>query len=117
MRVLLDLGAVTRTLKNLITQELVTNGLVPSINVTAAPPDPEQSQPNLVSIYLFHVVESPEFRNLPPESGGSGLPVPVQQAPMGVIMQYIISVLHRATDDLDADTLTEQKLLGFVARA
>jgi hypothetical protein len=113
---LTDLGSVTRTIKNLISQELLTNNLVPSLNVTAAPPDPAQSAPNFISVYLYHIVESPEFRNLPPESGGSGLPVPVQQAPMGVIMQYIISVLHRASDDLDVDTQTEQKLIGFIAR-
>jgi hypothetical protein len=65
---------------------------------------------------LFHVVESPEFKNLPPASGTG--PVPIQQAPMGLICQYMISVLHdSSTSNLDGDAQTEQLMIGLIARA
>jgi hypothetical protein len=110
---LTDLASVTRTLKELFQRELATQGA--TIVATAAPPD-RPSQNNLVSVYLFHVIESPESKNFAPLRGTG--PVPVQQAPMHLILQYIVTALHDSgTDNPDGDTLTEQKFVGFIARA
>src|SRR5262249_55988603 len=80
-----------------------------------APPD-RPSQPNLVSVYLFHVIETPESKNFPPLRGTG--PVPVQQAPMHLVLQYIVTALNDSgTDNPDDDTLAEQKFIGFIARA
>jgi hypothetical protein len=110
---LTDMGAVTRTIKTLIEKEVALQGT--TVTTTAAPPD-RPSANNLVSVYLYHVIETPESRNFEPARGTG--PVPVQQAPLHLALQYIITVLHDSgTDNLDSDTLTEQKLIGFVARA
>jgi hypothetical protein len=109
-----DLGGVSRTLNAVITQALAVDGQ-PAV-VTYAPPDLAMATNNLVSVFLFHVVESPDFRNLPPVSGTG--PVPIQQAPMGLILNYMISVLHTSNSlQPDQDSLTEQKMIGLIARA
>jgi uncharacterized protein DUF4255 len=110
---LIDLGAVYRTLKNLIVKELAQHG-AGVVTTTAAPPDRVPDEDNTISIYLFHLMESPESKNFPPLRGSG--PVPVQQAPMGLILQYIITVIHTANSIPEENTLREQKLLGFVAR-
>jgi hypothetical protein len=110
---LLDIGAVYRTLKSLIVKELAQHGAT-LVNTTAAPPDRVPDEDNTISIYLFHLIESPESKNFPPLRGGGA--VPVQQAPMGLILQYIITVIHTANSIPEQNTLLEQKLLGFVAR-
>ncbi|HVV50233.1 MAG TPA: Pvc16 family protein [Polyangia bacterium] len=109
-----DLGGVSRTLNALITQALAADGQAATVTYVA--PDVAVTMNNLVSVFLFHVVESPEFKNLPPVSGSG--PVPIQQAPMGLILQYMISVLHSSnTENPDGDALTEQKMIGLIARA
>ena len=62
---LIDLGSVYRTLKNLLVKELAEHG-AGVVHTTAAPPDRVPDEDNTISIYLFHMVESPESKNFPP---------------------------------------------------
>ena len=113
-----DIASVTRTLKTLIATELEFQGEnIDDIAVTAAPPDTAEGSRHTVSVYLFHVLESPEYKNLRP-SVGSG-PAPVRHAPMGLILQYIITVAGPVEEspDLDVNSLTQQRLIGLIARA
>src|SRR5215831_1762284 len=100
-----DLSSLSRTLKTLIENSLAIN--MPKPTVTFVPPDTANAGNNVISAFLYHIIESPEFKNLPPASGSG--PVPIQQAPMGLICQYMISVIHdRSKGEVDSDPQTEQ---------
>src|SRR5512141_2873189 len=115
---LTDLGGVTRTLKNLVEAGLRLQE-VPfgEFSISAAPPDQTFSSTAVVSVYLYHVIESPETKNLPPTTFGSS-PVPVSLSPLGLILQYIITIITSADNDqlLDSRALLQQKYLGYIAR-
>src|SRR5262245_11287342 len=98
-----DLSTVTATLKNLINFVLAENGET-TVSATAAPPDASASE-NLVSVYLYHVLESPEFKNLSPTSTSGTGPIPIQHVPMGLVLQYIITVIHGASDAISNDAV------------
>jgi hypothetical protein len=115
---LTDLGGVTRTLKTLIDAGLRLQSVPPAdFAISAAPPDQNFSGTAVVSAYLFHVIESPETKNLPPSTPGSS-PVPISLSPLGLILQYIITVVTSGDSDelLDSRALLQQKYLGFIAR-
>lgn len=110
-----DLASVSRTLSNLIVTNLSPNFAPGTVSVTFAPPDATGAANNLISAFLYHVVESPELKNAPPVSGTG--PVPIQQAPMGLICQYLISVVHDSgTAEPSTDAETEQFMIGLIAR-
>lgn len=115
---LTNISSVTETLKKLIKNGLIFNGEPQSqFSVSAAPPDANFGtlSTRFISVYLFHVLESPEFKNYPPIGGTSR--VPVQQAPLGMILQYIITVVSPQPDDgIDTEATTQQRLLGSIAR-
>lgn len=115
-----DLGDVTETLKKLAETGLTLYGATDAFFVSAASPDSNftSTNTNTVSVHLFHAIESPEFKNLPPKFGTG--PAPVRLAPMGLILQYVISVFTPAGDDettLNDGPLRQQQFLGFIARA
>lgn len=111
-----NLSDVTATLKKLVDVGLQLQSVADAYTVSAGPPDTTFAANNTISVHLFHAIESPEFKNLPPTFGTG--PVPVRLAPLGLILQYVISVLTRADDDvsLDAGALRQQQFLGYVAR-
>jgi len=111
-----DLSDVTTTLTKLVETGLKFQGVSDTFFVTAASPDQSFGGPNTVSVHLYHAMESPEFKNLPP-TFGSG-PTPVRLAPMGLILQYVISVLTQGTEDqaLSDAALRQQRYIGFIAR-
>jgi hypothetical protein len=111
-----NLADVTETLKVLVDTGLQLQSVADAFQVTAASPDATFGVDTTVSVHLFHVIESPEFKNLPPKFGTG--PVPVRLAPMGLILQYIISVLTRADDDaaLNAAALRQAQFIGYIAR-
>jgi hypothetical protein len=111
-----NLSDVTETLKTLVTVGLQLQSEQDAFTVTAASPDSNFGNDNAVSVHLFHAIESPEFKNLPP-SFGTG-PVPVRLAPLGLILQYVISVFTRTDDEslLDTGAKRQQRFLGYIAR-
>ncbi|HEY7375572.1 MAG TPA: Pvc16 family protein [Polyangia bacterium] len=114
-----DLGDATETLKKLVETGLTLYGATDAFFVSAASPDSTftSTNTNTVSVHLFHVIESPEFKNLPPTFGTG--PVPVRLAPMGLILQYVISVFTPGEDEtsLNDGPLRQQQFIGFIARA
>jgi len=115
---LTDLGGVTRTLKNLIEAGLRLQGVpTTDFEISAAPPDETFTGTAVVSAYLYHVIESPETKNLPP-TGFGGSPTPISLSPLGLILQYIVTIVTTADSDtlLDGRALLQQKYLGYIAR-
>jgi hypothetical protein len=115
---LTSLGDVTQTLKNLIRDALLFDGVLASqFSVSALPPDTDFGVKTVVSVHLFHVIESPEFKN---RVSASALgPIPIQHAPMGLILQYAITVFTPAVTDpeLDSAALAHQRFIGVISRA
>ena len=112
---LTHIGKVTETLKTLIDAELRANG-AQNFSVSAAPPDGNLAGSRVISVYLFHVMESPDLKNLPAQ-GGTGR-VPSRHQPMGLILQYIVTVVAPDdSDQTDTETIAQQALIGFIARA
>jgi hypothetical protein len=113
---LTNLADVTATLKVLVETGLHLQNVTDVFQVSAASPDATFGVDTTVSVHLFHVIESPEFKNLPPKFGTG--PVPVRLAPMGLILQYIISVITQAQDDaaLHDAALRQAQFIGYIAR-
>src|SRR6187551_2619872 len=99
-----DLAGVTRTLKKLIEAGLRLQSVsTDDFLITAAPPDETFTGTAVISAYLYHVVESPETKNLPPTTFGTS-PVPISLSPLGLILQYIITIVTTGEGDLILDT-------------
>ncbi|HEX9297823.1 MAG TPA: Pvc16 family protein [Polyangiaceae bacterium] len=114
---LTNLGDVTETLKTVISETLRFDG-VTQVVVTALPPDTEFAGPAaVVSVHLFHVTESPEFKNRVTSSALG--PIPIQHAPMGLILQYAITVFTPAVSDplVDDSALKQHRIIGVISRA
>jgi hypothetical protein len=113
---LTNIGHVTETLKTLIEGVLVANGLDSAdFTVTGAPPDAAGPGERIVSVYMFHVLESPDLKNLPPTAGSGS--VPIRHEPMGLILQYLVTVVTPEDEDLTHGMAVEQqRLIGFIAR-
>jgi hypothetical protein len=113
---LTDISRVTAAVATLISQAIERDNFPDSVDVSAAPPEDDTNAPNTISLHLFHVIEDPHRKNLPPVRPVSTR-TPVQYTEMALILNYVITA--RNTTALDANTraLTEQRLLGFVARA
>jgi hypothetical protein len=113
---LTDLGGVTRTLQNLVDVGLRLQKIT-GTEISAAPPDQTFTADAVVSVYLYHVLESPEFKNAPGPPGGTS-PVPISLSPLGLILQYVITVVTNADTDVLQNTraLQQQQYTGFIAR-
>jgi hypothetical protein len=83
----------------------------PVINVTAMPPDRIRNEQNTINIYLYHALEDPHFRNMPPL--GVGFP-PVKQQPLVLLLYYILTAHHESNDQYDAET--QQHLFGLALK-
>jgi hypothetical protein len=113
-----DLSDVTETLKKLVETGLKLNSATGTFLVSAASPDAAFSSDTLISVHLFHAIESPEYRNLQPTFGTG--PVPVRLAPMGLILQYAVTVLTPPGGEdgaVNDNALRQQQFTGYIARA
>src|SRR5262249_33905529 len=102
------------SIANLIRNEL-KNRYLTTVTTSAAAPDIIDKATNTVSIHLFHMVESPEFRNLDlPDNRRS---IPIQGTAMGLVLQYFITVINEQDPSTAGTDAEQQQLLtGFVAR-
>ncbi|HEY0476964.1 MAG TPA: Pvc16 family protein [Kofleriaceae bacterium] len=113
---LLDLGAVTRTLMNVV--RLAVNASpawpgVPGLLVTPHPPDKLAGDATL-GLYLYHLGEDPHFKNQPPPPGNPEL----RYTPMALQLFYVLTAFaHLDETDGGISTLREQLLLGLGAKA
>src|SRR5262252_10701507 len=109
---LLNLFKVTKTLVDLLTQNIKVNvDPTVSVNVTALPPEKVEGAENTLSIFLYHVAEDPYYKSAP----GAGNDVPnVAKAPMALSLFYILTAHHEVNADFDAQT--QQKLMGYALK-
>lgn len=114
---LTDISRVTTAIATLIRQALARDNFADDFDVSAAPPEDETNpSPNVISLYLFHLIEDPDCKNQPPRRPVM-TDVPVQYTEMGLILNYIITARNTSATGVGDRTLIEQRLLGFVARA
>ena len=114
---LIDLYKVTKTLMNLLTQNIRENidpslkPPPPELTVTAIPPEKVENPQNTLSLYLYHVAEDPYYKN----ALGPGNDVPnVAKAPMALSLFYILTAHHEMDSTFDAET--QQKLMGYALK-
>jgi Pvc16 N-terminal domain len=108
---------VTTAIGLLIRQAMARDNFPDPFDVSAAPPDDETNpSPNVISLYLFHVMEDGFRKNLPPLR-----PVqtntPVQYTEMGLTLNYVVTARNTTATVGGDRALIEQRLLGYVARA
>lgn len=111
---IINLAGVTKTLQRLISLGVYELAEV-TVTTHASPPD--AAAPGEISVHLFHGIESPEYKNYTkPGISGKGS---VQFVPMGMILQYVISMPVRGTGGEESSSYTEydgQRFLGYIAR-
>lgn len=118
---LTNLGDITNSLTTLMKAALdAEESTNEDFVVSAAPPDLVTDEKR-VCAYLFHVMESPEYKNLVPQGGGG--PAPVRHIPLGLILQYIVTLAMPDETNLpdsaalDQDARDQQQVIGIIARA
>jgi hypothetical protein len=112
-----DLSLVTDAIGNMIKARIQPT-LAATVN-----PSPQSPQAfstgttgsNIVSVYLFHLIEDGHHKNLPPRRGSG--PVPIQHTSLGLNLHYVITAHHPVQTDLDARVRREQWILGLAAKA
>ncbi len=109
---LLDLGAVTRVLKDLIKQGVESSAVWP-VGVTAqlssAPPD--RLGGDTIGLYLFHTVETTESRGRVTPAGAEHQ----RHGPLGLRLHYLLTVRAAGTED-DTATLVSQRTFGLALK-
>ena len=109
-----DISLVSKTLKNLIenyfkaSKEWSPLGKSPIIS----PQPPDQLTGDAVGMYLYHVSEDAQYKNLP--APGNDMP-PVRYVPMGLNLYYQLYACSAAADE--NATYNEQKMMGFAVKA
>ena len=88
---LTDISRVTTAITTLIRQAIARDNFPDPFDVSAAPPDDDSNpSPNVISLYLFHIIEDRFRKNLPPLR-----PVqtntPVQYTEMGLTLNYVVT--------------------------
>ena len=109
-----NIWLVTQSIRDMIkarTQPLMGA----TVTTTAEAPQAITGGTNLVSVYLFHLLEDAHYKNQPSRSGSSS--VPIQQVPIGLNLYYVITTLSPGTTDPEQRGELEQKLLGLSAKA
>jgi hypothetical protein len=109
---LTDISRVTTAIATLIRQVLARDNFADDFDVSAAPPEDDTNPtPNVISLYLFHIIEDPHHKNLPPPR-----PIvaesPVQFTEAGLVLNYVVTARNTS-----ATGGGEQRLLGYVVRA
>lgn len=112
---LIDLSFVSRVLVRLL--EIRVPALAEmapdTVSVSAQPPDQLTSVDNdTLGLYLYHVTEEPDTKNLPAPPGAG--PTPVRYAPMGLRLYYQLTA-HAASEDSDS-IYRAQQFLGLALK-
>lgn len=111
---LLDVALVTQTLTSLIQKHVTASpeaGKVTPLSVSPLPPD-KLTGDHAIGLYLYHIVEDPQYKNLPPLSDEEP---PVRYTPMGLNLHYLLTA-H--SDSLGATGVeNEQTMMGLAMKA
>jgi hypothetical protein len=110
---LLDVSRVTRTLMKLVDTTVTGSSAWPAgvtLSVTALPPD-KLGDGNSLSLYLYHVMEDPQFKNFPPPAGNSD----VRFAPTALDLFYLLTA-RVEPGEADTAVLREQLMMGLAVK-
>ena len=114
---LTDISRVTTAVQTLIRQTIARDNFPDDLDVSAAPPEDEtNAAPNVISLYLFHIVEDPHRKNLPPRRHIVA-ESPIQYTETGLVLNYVITARNTSATGGGDRALIEQRLLGYVVRA
>ncbi len=114
----LAIAAVTKSLVNLITNEIVADpqqDLPSGIHVTAQPPDAANSDTtntNQINLFLYHIMPNAAWRNMPLPDRVS--PGESAQPPLALNLYYLITAYTRETGEVG--DIDGHNLLGRVMR-
>lgn len=111
-----DVSRVTTAITHLIKQ-VIDERDAPSAPVEVTPAPYEEVTgvgPNVIHVHLFHMVEDPHQRNLPPVSYGKPA---VQFTPLALVLNYVVTARNTTAVEVADRTLAEQRLIGLAARA
>lgn len=111
-----DLSLVTQAIRARLVSGFQEFGL--TVTTTAAAPDEvtnaATNDPNLISVYLYHLIEDPQFKNSLPQVGTG--PVPIALSPLPLILQYVVTAHNPVIQSPDDRAMHEQMLLGRAAK-
>ncbi len=104
--------AIMFVLRTRVAEVLAGSGAL-AINTTAAPPDDvgEESSDNVLSFFLYHVMEDPHFKNAPPPTRGAR-PPEVAQASMALDLFYVLTAHHTIATTANENVLRQQLIFG-----
>lgn len=110
-----ELSRVTVALTTFLRQAILARGNVAGdLTVTGAPPQDETVDgEQIISVYMFHVVEDPYVKNLTPQQIQGDLRL--RQAPIGLVVNFVVTARFPAGTTAGDRVLREQMLLGEVA--
>lgn len=101
---------LTETLRLNITQR-IDPSLVGVLNVASLPPERAEGEANTVNLYMYHLAEEEQFRNLP---GNRSDLRPAATKPLTLTLYYILTTHHSVQSAFD--TITEQRLMGYALK-
>ena len=111
----LNLFHVTDTLTRLLefnVQALFRRqGIVNPVAVTAMPPERAGAATDTLNLHLYHVMEDPHYRNLPPPGTGG---TPVSRQPLALSLFYILTAHHEINEVYDAQN--QQNLFSLAIK-
>jgi Pvc16 N-terminal domain len=105
---LLDLSLVTQAIIALIETRV---RLVMNVDVSPLPPDQLKGEQS-IGLYLYHVIEDPHFKNLPPPSSDEP---PIRYSPVGLNLHYML--YGHSDPGNDNSIYKEQSMLGYAMNA
>lgn len=109
-----DLSRVTTILTDAVRTNIAERlepTLAPSLSVTSLPPERAIGEDNTVNIFLYHLAEDQQRRNLP---GNRSDLAPAATKPMSLVLHYILTTHHGAEGMFD--TAIEQRLMGYALK-
>jgi len=110
---LLDLSSVTKALANLLKYYFMASDIWSTMGTspTISPQPPDELNIDAVGLYLYHISEDNQYKNLP--APGNDIP-PVRFVPMGLNLFYQLTA--HSTED-ETGTYKEQKMMGIAIKA
>lgn len=84
---------------------------ITTLDVTTLPPERAAGSENTINLFLYHLVEDPERRNLP---GNLSDLAPAATKPMTLVLHYILTTHHEVGTDYDS--ITQQRLMGYALK-
>jgi len=110
---LIDLSSITKALTNLLKYYFMASDIWSTMGTspTISPQPPDELSSDAVGLYLYHISEDNQYKNLP--APGNDIP-PVRFVPMGLNLFYQLTA-HSTADE--TGTYKEQKMMGIAIKA